>query len=54
MIFSKWLLDEELRLAKNSSIYFELISTMLASMDCDISMKMLIKISDYFISQFSY
>ena len=42
MIFSKWLVDEEL--AKNSSLHFELISTILESMHCKIIMKMPIKI----------
>ena len=42
MIFSKWLVDDEL--AKNSSLHFELISTIVASRDCEIGMKMLIKI----------
>ena len=42
MIFSKWLVDEEL--AKNSSLHFELISTIVASKDCEIRTKMLIKI----------
>ena len=42
MIFSKWLVEEEL--AKNSSLQFELISTIVASTNWEISMKMLIKI----------
>ena len=44
MIVSKWLVNE--KLAKNSSLHFELISTivMVASRDCEIGMKMLIKI----------
>ena len=42
MIFSRWLFDDEL--AKNSSLHFELISTIVASMNCEICMKMLIKI----------
>ena len=42
MIVSKWLVDEEL--AENSFPHFELISTIVASRDCKISMKMLIKI----------
>ena len=42
MIVSKWLVDEEL--AKDSSRLFELISTIMQSMHCKISMKMLIKI----------
>ena len=42
IIFSKWLVDEEL--AKNSSLHFEFISTIVASRDCEIGMKMLIKI----------
>ena len=42
MIFSKSLVDEEL--AKNSSLHFELISTIVASRDCKICMKMLIEI----------
>ena len=42
MIISKWLVDEEL--SKNSSLHFELISTIVASRDCEISLKMLIEI----------
>ena len=42
MIFSKELVDEEL--AKNSSLHIELISTILESMPCEMSMKMLVKI----------
>ena len=42
IIFSKWLVDEEL--AKNSSLHFELISTIVASRNRKIGMKMLIKI----------
>ena len=42
IIFFKWLVDEEL--AKNSSLHFELISTIVASRNREISMKMLIKI----------
>ena len=44
MIFSNWLpvVDEEL--AKNSSLQFELISTIVALRNCEIGMKMLIKI----------
>ena len=42
MIVFKWLVDEEL--AKNSSLHFELISTIVASKDREIGMKMLIKI----------
>ena len=42
MIFSKWLVDEEL--AKNSSLQFELISTIVVSRIFKIGMKMLIKI----------
>ena len=42
MIVSKWLVDEEL--VKNSSLHFELISAIVAPKDCEIRMKMLIKI----------
>ena len=42
MIVFKWLVDVEL--AKNSSFHFELISTFVVSRDCEIGMKMLIKI----------
>ena len=42
MIVSKWLIDVEL--AKKSSLHFELISTILESVHCEIWMKMLIKI----------
>ena len=42
MIVFKWLVDVEL--AKNSSFHFELISTFVASRDCEIGMKMLIEI----------
>ena len=42
MIVSKWLVDEEL--SKNSSLHFESISTIVASIDCEIRVKMLIKI----------
>ena len=42
MIFSKWLLDEEL--AKNSFLPFEVISTIVASRNREIRMKMLSKI----------
>ena len=42
MIVSKWLVDEEL--SKNSSLHFELISTIVASKDCEIRMKLLIEI----------
>ena len=37
MIVSEWLVNEEL--AKNSSLHFELISTIVASRDWEISMK---------------
>ena len=52
MIFSKWLVDDEL--AKNSSLHFELISTIVASRDCEISMKMLIKIEILAFRNFFY
>ena len=42
MIVSKRLVDEEL--SKNSSLHFEIISTIVASKDCEIRTKMLIKI----------
>ena len=42
MLVLKWLVDEEL--SKNSSLHFELIGTIVASKDCEIRMKMLIKI----------
>ena len=49
-IFSKWLVDEEL--VKNSSLHFELISTILESMHCEISMKMLIKVGFFHFAIF--
>ena len=39
MIFSKWLVDEEL--AQKTSIQFKLIRTIV---NCDISIKMLVKV----------
>ena len=52
MIFSKWLVDEEL--AKNSSLHFELISTIVAPRDCEIGMKTLIKIEILAFRNFFY
>ena len=42
MIISKRLVAAEL--SKNPSLHFEFISTIVASRDCEIGMKMLIKI----------
>ena len=50
MIVSKWLVDE--KLAQNSSLHFELISTILELMHCEIRMKMLIKIKIQVASHF--
>ena len=53
MIVSKWLVDE--KLAQNSSLHFELISTILESMHCEFRMKILIKIEVFhFKSQVTF